>query len=107
MTDPQNSDDTTARPWLDSDLPVDERVALLLGAMTLEEKAGLLFHTMIAIGDLDERNPMFGAVSPRGFGEGKRMTHFNLLGGAAGAREIAAWHNALQRLAASTRLGIP
>ena len=35
------------------------------------------------------------------------MTHFNLLGAAPRGRDIAAWHNALQELAASTRLGIP
>ncbi|WP_040568843.1 glycoside hydrolase family 3 protein [Microbacterium algeriense] len=98
---------TIARPWLDTDLSVDERVQLLLDAMTIEEKAGLFFHTMIAIGDLEEPNPVFATPSAREFLESKRMTHFNLLGGAPSGREIAAWHNALQRLAASTRLGIP
>ena len=97
----------TVRPWLDADLPVDERVQLLLDAMTIEEKAGLFFHTMIAIGDLEEPNPVFATPSAREFLETKRMTHFNLLGAAPTGREIAAWQNALQRLAASTRLGIP
>ncbi|MEU4013637.1 glycoside hydrolase family 3 N-terminal domain-containing protein [Microbacterium sp. NPDC028030] len=98
---------TVARPWLDADLPVDERVQLLLDEMTIEEKAGLFFHTMIAIGDLDAPDPTFATPSAREFLESKRMTHFNLLGAAPTGREIAAWHNALQRLAASTRLGIP
>lgn len=98
---------TTARPWLDAALPVDERVQLLLDAMSIEEKAGLLFHTMIAIGDLDEPDPTFATPSAREFLEAKRMTHFNLLGAAPTGREIAAWQNALQRLAASTGLGIP
>lgn len=98
---------TIARPWLDADLSVDERVQLLLDAMTIEEKAGLLFHTMIAIGDLEEPNPIFATPSAREFLETKRMTHFNLLGAAPTGGEIAAWQNALQRLAASTRLGIP
>lgn len=98
---------TTARPWLDADLPVDERVQLLLDAMSVEDKAGLFFHTMIAIGDLDEADPTFASPSAREFLESKRMTHFNLLGAAPTGREIAAWHNALQRLAASTGLGIP
>jgi beta-glucosidase len=101
------TDTTTARPWLDADLSVDERVQLLLDAMTIEEKAGLFFHTMIAIGDLEEPNPIFATPSAREFLETKRMTHFNLLGAAPTGREIAAWQNALQRLAASTRLGIP
>ena len=101
------TDTITARPWLDTDLSVDERVQLLLDAMTIEEKAGLFFHTMIAIGDLEEPNPIFATPSAREFLETKRMTHFNLLGAAPTGREIAAWQNALQRLAASTRLGIP
>jgi beta-glucosidase len=50
---------------------------------------------------------MFGSPSAREFVDEKRMTHFNLLGAAPTGREIAAWQNALQRLAASTRLGIP
>ncbi|KJQ53290.1 glycoside hydrolase family 3 protein [Microbacterium sp. SA39] len=98
---------TNARPWLDADLPVDERVQLLLDEMTVEEKAGLFFHTMIAIGDLEEPNPVFATPSAREFLEVRQMTHFNLLGAAPTGREIAAWQNALQRLAASTRLGIP
>ena len=99
--------DTTTRPWLDAALPVDERVQLLLDEMTVEEKGGLFFHTMIAIGDLEEPNPVFATPSAREFLESKQMTHFNLLGAAPTGREIAAWQNALQRLAASTRLGIP
>ncbi|GAA4783909.1 glycoside hydrolase family 3 protein [Microbacterium gilvum] len=95
------------RPWLDATLPVDERVELLLGEMTLDEKAGLFFHTMIGMGPLDEPNPVFSTPSAVDYVETRRMSHFNLIGGAQTAREIAQWHNALQRLAASTRLGIP
>ncbi|MFJ2532657.1 glycoside hydrolase family 3 protein [Microbacterium maritypicum] len=107
MTISDTTATSTVRPWLDADLPVDERVQLLLDAMTIEEKAGLFFHTMIAIGDLEEPNPVFATPSAREFLETKRMTHFNLLGAAPTGREIAAWQNALQRLAASTCLGIP
>ncbi|CAH0244964.1 Beta-glucosidase BoGH3B [Microbacterium oxydans] len=108
MTDTTTTDATVAtRPWLDAGLPVDERVQLLLDEMTIEEKAGLFFHTMIAIGDLDEPNPTFSTPSAREFIDVKQMTHFNLLGAAPTGREIAAWQNALQEMAASTRLGIP
>lgn len=101
------ADNHPDRPWLDATLAVDERVQLLLDAMTIDEKAGLFFHTMIAIGDVDEPNTAFALPSARELVEGRRMTHFNLLGAAPTGGEIAAWQNALQRLAASTRLGIP
>ncbi|WP_394554863.1 glycoside hydrolase family 3 protein [Agromyces sp. MMS24-JH15] len=100
----------TDRPWLDASLPVDERVELLLGEMTLEEKAGLCFHTMIAMGEggeLSEGDPVFGIASNREYVVGRHLTHFNLLGVPPTAREIASWHNRLQELAATTRLGIP
>ncbi|MWB98504.1 glycoside hydrolase family 3 protein [Agromyces seonyuensis] len=95
------------RLWLDASLPVETRVELLLAEMTLEEKAGLFFHTMIGIGDLESGNPAFGLPSAVDFVEQRHLTHFNLLGAAPTGRDIAEWHNALQRLAASTRLGIP
>lgn len=107
MTISDTAATTSTRPWLDAALPVDERVQLLLDEMSIEEKAGLFFHTMIAIGDLEEPNPVFATPSAREFLETKQMTHFNLLGAAPTGREIAVWQNALQRLAASTRLGIP
>ena len=97
----------TERPWLNADLSVEERVELLLSAMTVAKKAGLFFHTMIAIGDLDEDNPAFGLPAPRELVAGRHMSHFNLLGAAPTGRQMAEWHNALQELAASTRLGIP
>lgn len=101
---------TTARPWLDASLPVDERVELLLQEMTLVEKVGLFFQTMIAMGPdgaLSEADPTFGLPSTDEYINARHMTHFNLLGAAPTAGVIARWHNRLQELAASTRLGIP
>lgn len=98
------------RPWLDASLSVEERVELLLAEMTLEEKAGLFFQTMITMGpdgELAEADPVFGLPSNREYVIDKRMNHFNLLGVAPTAGAIARWHNRLQELAASTRLGIP
>lgn len=94
----------------DPSVPVEERVELLLGQMTLEEKAGLFFQTMITIGEdgeLAAANPDFGLPSTEEYVLGKQMTHFNVLGAAPTARQMAEWHNRLQELAASTRLGIP
>jgi beta-glucosidase len=104
MTEP------TERPWLNAELPVEERVELLLGEMTLEEKAGLFFQTMIVMGEggeLSEGDSAFGIPSNREYVVERHMNHFNLLGVAPKASDIAAWHNRLQELAASTRLGIP
>ncbi|GGP89705.1 glycoside hydrolase family 3 protein [Streptomyces melanogenes] len=101
-------------PYENPRLPVDERVADLVGRMTLEEKAGLLFQTMITIntdGTLVEPEP--GApdddpmhASTSAMVTGKLMNHFNLFGAAA-PRRMAEWNNRLQDLAATTRLGIP
>jgi beta-glucosidase len=96
--------------YREADRPVAERVEILLAQMTLEEKAGLFFHTMIAPregGTLAGANPVFGLPSTDELVLGRQMTHFNVLGAAPSARELAEWHNRLQELAASTRLGIP
>ncbi len=108
-TDPAETGDvdTTFR---DASLPVEERVENLLGQMTLEEKAGLLFQTMIMIGEdggLSEGDPIFGIPSTAEMVDDRRMTHFNVFGAATSATQMAEWHNRLQELAASTRLGIP
>ncbi|HOA85921.1 MAG: glycoside hydrolase family 3 N-terminal domain-containing protein [Microbacteriaceae bacterium] len=107
MTD---HDAAAARPWLNAALPVDARVDLLLAEMTLEEKAGLCFQSMITIGDdggLAGPHPVFGLPSTEEAVVGRHMTHFNLFGETPSGRWIARWQNELQRLAASTRLGIP
>ena len=98
----------TAMPYQDPQIPIEERVEDLLGRMTLAEKAGLMFHTMVMIapdGDFDLDQGAFGLASIREMTD-KHMTHFNLVGSAS-AENIARWVNQLQELAASKRLGIP
>ncbi|MFB9462843.1 glycoside hydrolase family 3 protein [Streptomyces cinereospinus] len=76
--------------------------------MTVEEKAGLLFQTMLTMnpdGTLAEGTGLLPYTARELVGE-RRMTHFNLLGG-AGPRQMAEWHNHLQELAEDSRLGIP
>jgi beta-glucosidase len=95
-------------PYEDSSVPVKKRIDDLLGRMTLEEKAGMMFHTMIFIGDngaLDLDAGAFGGPTIRDM-TNKHMTHFNLVGSAS-AEKIANWSNELQKLAESKRLGIP
>ena len=95
-------------PYLEPKRSIDERIEDLLRRMTLAEKAGMLFHTMVMItpdGDLNIDMGAFGGPSIREL-TGKHITHFNLVGSAS-AEKIAAWTNQLQELATGKRLGIP
>lgn len=97
-------------PYRDPSLPVAERVGDLLDRMTLEEKAGLLFHAMVTLGPdgalVEDAGQAPTQASTTELVAGRAMSHFNLLGGGR-PEVIAGWHNRLQALAESTRLGIP
>ncbi|MBA3948278.1 MAG: hypothetical protein H0X37_27485 [Herpetosiphonaceae bacterium] len=95
-------------PYEDPRRPITERVEDLLGQMTLEEKAGLMFH-MITMVSPD------GRLTPSGGGHGgsltelmttRLMSHFNVHA-LPEPRLAASWYNRVQELAESTRLGIP
>jgi beta-glucosidase len=88
---------------------IGQRVDDLLERMTLAEKAGMLFHTMIVVGsgDLSEPDSAFGVQSAEHMITNQLITHFNVIRAADDARALAEWHNRLQELAARTRLGIP
>ena len=98
-------------PYNDSSLSIDERVADLLSRMTLEEKAGQLFHDMILPGpggSLAEGNLADGLPPTRELLEDRKMSHFNLIGPISDPRLVARWHNRLQQhVLDHTRLGIP
>ena len=76
--------------------------------MTLEDKAGLMFHSIAGPGDLDAPHPIFGPPSINELIATGRMNHFNIYGASGqGTAELAQWYNAVQRLAAQQPLGIP
>jgi beta-glucosidase len=96
-------------PYEDPDRPIEERAADLLAQMTLEEKAGQMFHTFVPVNPEDATLQGPGMFGGPGLGEmlsRRRMTHFNLAR-IAPPRQTAEWHNRVQKLAESTRLGIP
>ena len=81
----------------------------LLAQMTLEEKAGLMFQTMIGMnqdGTLAEEPSPFNPQTTSAMVLGKKMNHFNVMFAIPPAL-MAEWHNRLQKLAEGTRLGIP
>ncbi len=89
--------------------PIEERVEDLLAQMTLEEKAGLMYHTPIGMnpdGTLLEEPAPFSPIATPELVHGRHITHFNIYW-TPGAQEVAAWHNRLQKLAEEARLGIP
>lgn len=96
-------------PYEDSRVAVEDRVEDLLSQMTLEEKAGLMFHTSISPGsdgeiagpwDLMNFFPTEVALFDR------KMSYFNLFF-LDDAQQTARWTNNVQRMAERTRLGIP
>jgi beta-glucosidase len=96
-------------PYEDPRLPLEERVDDLLARMTLEEKAGLMFHPPIGIppeGELLDEPSMLGGDGTTRLVAERHLNHFNLYF-TPDARTTAEWHNRLQRLAEGTRLGIP
>ena len=89
---------------------IEARIEDLLGQMTLEEKAGMLFINGSVVnedGSIDEKPgaPGFGMVAAKQIAD-QKMNHFNLWQ-IPGVRVVATWHNNLQRFAEGTRLGIP
>lgn len=86
-------------PYEDQTRPVEERVEDLLAQMTLEEKAGLMFHPPVLM------NPD-GTLIGEDTVSARSLNHFNIYY-APEPRLHAEWHNRVQQLAEATRLGIP
>ena len=88
---------------------IEERVEDLLKQMTLEEKAGMLFQTMIGMnkdGTILEKTGMWPLPQTSDMIARRLMNHFNILEG-SDPRHMAEWHNHIQKMAERTRLGIP
>lgn len=96
-------------PYEDPTQPIEARVEDVLAQMTLEEKAGLMMHNMIPIGEagaLVEGMGRMGPFSTRHAIVEQHLNHFNIFD-ASNPRRLAEWHNHVQKLAEESRLGIP
>ena len=96
-------------PYEDPRLSAEERTEDLLSRLSLEEKVGLLFHTVIEIGPQGAVLEEPGAISKSPTSEvilDRAMNHFNVHR-IEDARAAARWNNAIQRLAEKTPHGIP
>ncbi|MDR0481604.1 MAG: glycoside hydrolase family 3 protein [Cellulomonadaceae bacterium] len=96
-------------PYENPSLTPQERVDDLVSRLSVEEKVGLMFQTVIETGPQGTLLEEPGAISKSPTSTvvlGKFMNHFNVhqLGT---PRETAQWNNALQRLAEQTPHGIP
>ena len=90
--------------------PIEARVEDLLGQMTVEEKAGLMFIDGVVINEDGSIEPK---PTPPGAGgvavekiDQLKMNHFNLWA-APEVAVMAGWYNKIQKYAEETRLGIP
>ena len=96
-------------PFEDPRLPADRRAADLLGRLSLPEKVGLLFHTVIEAGADGSLLTGPGRIAKSATAEvvlGRYLNHFNVHQ-LTDATAAARWANALQALAEQTPHGIP
>ncbi|MHA6246784.1 glycoside hydrolase family 3 protein [Pontibacter sp. CAU 1760] len=97
----------------DSAQPLEARVSDLLGQMTLEEKAGMMFinGTFINEDGTIEKTPETKGMAarlpaPAESINDKHMNHFNFWQ-VPGTKALASGYNAIQKVAEGSRLGIP
>lgn len=96
-------------PYENPTLSVDERTDDLVARLSLEEKCGLMFQTVIEVGDDGEVLEAPGRISKSPTTTvvvHKNMNHFNVHA-IRTARQAATWNNNLQALAEATPHGIP
>lgn len=98
---PRSQNDTGIPAYRNAHLCIDERVDDLLSRMTLEEKAGQMYHARTSLVNDTFDDAIKNLVSV------KHITHYVFSGGVNNARTVAEWQNKLQQYALDTGLGIP
>ncbi|WP_292651038.1 glycoside hydrolase family 3 N-terminal domain-containing protein [Nocardioides sp.] len=96
-------------PYEDPRRSIDERVDDLVRRLSLREKAGLMFQTVVPVtvdGELDGRAISPRSLSARDLVADRQITHLNVHQIPA-PRAMAHWVNQIQLLAAESPHGIP
>lgn len=96
--------------YQDASLDVGKRTDDLLRRMSLEEKAGLLFHNMVLPLPDIRKGPTegFKLPSPEEYVVRLHINHLNIVGPINDAKVAATWYNDVQQMALKeTRWGIP
>ncbi|KAI1063209.1 hypothetical protein LB507_005549 [Fusarium sp. FIESC RH6] len=99
---------TANLPYRNSSLCVESRVDDLLSRMTVEEKAGQMFQTLLFSGPNGTLEQAIPTMNSSEFMIGTQlMTHFNLAIQIEDVKEAAKFTNRVQQRTLDTRLGIP
>jgi beta-glucosidase len=100
--------DGVMAPYEDPRRSPGERVADLVPRLSPAEKAGLLFHAILGVGEPGAHDVPagFSPDTTRELVSGKLLNHFNLHA-LPSPQETARWQNAVQELAEETPHGIP
>lgn len=96
-------------PYEDARLSPEQRAEDLLSRLSLAEKAGLMFQTVIEVGPDGDLVETAGRISKSPTTDvvvGKHLNHFNVHQ-IRTAEQAATWNNNLQELAETTPHGIP
>ncbi|MCZ9880611.1 glycoside hydrolase family 3 N-terminal domain-containing protein [Arthrobacter sp. B2a2-09] len=93
-------------PYSDAALEVEARVSDLLSRMTLDDKVGLIFHSSTGLANPESRD-QYGRPAAGELIRDRHITAFLLQGSPKSGRELAEWHNRVQRIALEHPLGIP
>jgi beta-glucosidase len=94
-------------PYQDATLAPAARANDLVARMTIEDKAGTMFQSIVAVGAIDQPATAFGLPSLASLAINHRISYLYVVGNANDPRAFAQWVNSAQELALRSGLGIP
>ncbi|MEN9747529.1 MAG: hypothetical protein RLZZ603_221 [Actinomycetota bacterium] len=85
----------------------EARAKEILATMSLGDKVGQMFHSMAFVSDPTGPNGFLDSLTVEQQIREKRLSHFNAIGGASNAQEMAEWQNQIQAIATDAGLPVP